>query len=70
MEHLGVIVAVCDPNDWVSSIVMVTKPNGSLRVCKAIKQEYFPMPMVEVIAAQVLRYFQFSTPVQVFGKFH
>ena len=53
MERLGVIEPVREPTDWVSSLVTVTKPNGSLRVCidprdlnKAIKCEHFPMPTI------------------------
>ena len=48
MEHLKVIELVREPSDWVSSMVTVTKPNGSLHVCidprdlnKAIKREMF-----------------------------
>lgn len=58
MERLGVIEPAREPIDWVSSMVTVTKLNGTLRVCidpcdlnRAIKREYFPMPTVEEIAA-------------------
>ena len=33
MVKLGVIEGVEEPTEWVSSMVVVTKPNGSLRVC-------------------------------------
>ena len=33
LEAQGVITKVLEPTDWVKSLVCVTKPNGSLRLC-------------------------------------
>lgn len=51
MTELGVITPVTEPTEWVSSLVVVEKPNGSLRVCldprnlnKAIKREHYRLP--------------------------
>ena len=33
MESLGVISKVTEPTDWVSSLVIVHKPDGRIRVC-------------------------------------
>ncbi|XP_045104351.1 uncharacterized protein LOC123499883 [Portunus trituberculatus] len=33
MQKLGVIEKMDDPTEWVSSLVVARKPNGSLRVC-------------------------------------
>ena len=51
MTQLGVIVPVTEPTEWVSSLVVVEKPNGSLRVFldprnlnKAIKREHYRLP--------------------------
>jgi hypothetical protein len=48
MERKNVIRKVEEPTDWVSSMVVVEKPNGKLRICldpkhlnKAIKREHF-----------------------------
>ena len=56
MVDLGVIEKVEAPTDWVNSIVVVGKPNGSIRVCldpkdlnKAIKRERFQLPTREDI---------------------
>lgn len=45
MEKQGYIKKVVEPTDWVSSVIVVRKPNGKLRVCidpsnlnKAIKR--------------------------------
>ena len=59
MENLGVIRKVEKPTEWVNSFVLVTKPNGKLRVCldprslnDAIKREHFKLPTREEIAAK------------------
>ena len=59
MEHeLDVIYRVEEPTEWVSSLVIVEKPNtnGSLRICldpkdlnKAIKRQHYPIPTNEDI---------------------
>ena len=43
-----------EPTDWVSSLVVVEKPNGKLRVCidpvhlnQALKQSHYPLPVIE-----------------------
>jgi len=50
MKKLNVIEKVEEAIDWVKSMVVITKPNGKLRICidprdlnKAVKQEYYPM---------------------------
>ena len=59
METLGVIRKVEKPTAWVNSFVLVTKPNGKLRVCldprnlnNAIKREHFKLPTREEIVAK------------------
>ena len=55
MEALGVIYAIQEPTDWVSSLVVQTKDNGKLRVCldpkclniMAIKRQHYPIPTNE-----------------------
>ena len=50
-----VIEKVSEPTDWVSSMVVVTKPNSDdLRICidptdlnKAIKRNHYPLPIIE-----------------------
>ena len=53
MTQLDIIVSINEPTDWVSSLVMVEKLNGSLRVYldprnlnKTIKREYHCLPIV------------------------
>ena len=60
MEQLGVIEKQEGPTDWVSSMVVVEKPDKSLRICmdpkdlnKAVKREHFVMPTVEEITAEL-----------------
>ena len=56
MEKRGVIRKVEEPTDWVNSMAIVEKPDGSLRICldprhlnKGIKREHFQLPTIEVI---------------------
>ena len=60
MVKLGIIEKANEPTDWVSSLVVVQKPNGKLRVCldprdlnKAIKREHYQLPTTEDILAQM-----------------
>ena len=52
----GIIMPVDELTDWVNSLVVREKPNGSLQVCldprdlyKAIKRENYPVPTVESV---------------------
>ena len=60
MEKLGVIRKAEGPTEWVSSLVVVEKPNGKVRLCldprdlnKAIQREHYPMKSVEEVAAEL-----------------
>lgn len=59
MESLGVIRKIDEPTEWVSSLVIVDKKNGKLRICldprdlnRAIRREHFKLPTCEEIMAQ------------------
>ncbi len=56
MEQNGIIESVTKPTDWVNSLVIVQKPNGSLRLCldpqvlnNAIRRPHYPMKTLEDI---------------------
>ena len=56
LEAQGIITKVSEPTDWVNSLVCVTKPNGSLRLCldpkdlnKAIKRPHHHTPTIDEI---------------------
>ena len=58
-DSLDVIEKVQGPSDWVSSMVVIVKPN-KLRLCMdprdlncAIKREHYPMVTVEEVAARM-----------------
>ena len=60
MENSGVIRKVDEPTDWVSSMVIVEKPNKTLRICldlrnlnTAVKQENFQLPTIEEITSRM-----------------
>ena len=59
MEKLDIITKMDEPTDWVSSMVIVVKKNGDLRLCldprdlnKVIKREHFQLPTREGIMSQ------------------
>ena len=58
MENVSIIKKkpLNEPADWVSTVVCVDKPNGSIWVCldprdlnRAITREHYPLPLVEDI---------------------
>ena len=61
MEQMGVIRKVDEPTDWVSSVVIVEKPNSNkLRICldpkdlnNAIKREHLELPTLEEITSRM-----------------
>ena len=60
MEAKEVITKVDTPSDWVNSLVIVEKPDGTLRICldprelnKSIKREHYQIPTLEDIQAKL-----------------
>ena len=60
MEKLGIIEKVEKSTDWVNALVVVSKPNGKLRVCldprplnQAIKRHHYRLPTAEEIISQM-----------------
>ena len=60
MQDIGVIEKVNGPTDWVSSIVIVGKPNGDIRICldpkklnDAIIREHHYTQKLEVVLPQL-----------------
>ena len=66
MEKLDIIEKISEPTYWVNSLVIVSKPNGKLRICidprdlnRAIKFQHFQLLLAENLFAQmsVAKYF-------------
>ena len=62
MKHIGVIEAVTEPTEWVSSMVAAKKKDGSIRLCidpvhinKALLRRHHPMKTID----DILGYFPF-----------
>ena len=59
MVDLKVITKVNEPTEWVSSVVIVKKSNGDLRICldprslnQAIRRQHYKLPTREEVMAQ------------------
>ena len=60
IESDGVLTPVTEATDRVSSMVIVEKPSGQIRICldlndlnRAIKCEYYPMPTIEEVSTRL-----------------
>ena len=60
LTSLRVIAPVDSPTDWVSNVVVATKPSGDLRICidpkglnKALKRERYPIPVIEDVLPEL-----------------
>ena len=60
MEQLGVVAKVDTPTDWCAGMVVVPKPNSTLRICvdltklnQSVCREHHPLPAVEQTLAQL-----------------
>ena len=68
MEQMGVVSRVREPTDWCSSMVVVPKADGSVRICvdlsrlnESVRREHHPLPAVEQALAQLAE-------AQIFSK--
>ena len=60
MTQQGIIAPVRRPTQWISSMVIVPKKNGTMRICldpqdlnRAIQREHYPLPTIEDIATRL-----------------
>ena len=60
MESLGVISKIDEPTEWCSLMVVVPKPNGTVRICvdltklnESVQRERLLLPSVEQTLAQI-----------------
>ena len=60
LVHRDIIAPVAKPTSWISSMVVVPKKNGTLRICLdpkdlncAIQREHYPLPTIEDIATRL-----------------
>ena len=60
MEKQGIIRKVDEPTDWCAGMVIVPKPNGSLRICgdftrlnECVRRERHILPSVEHLLAGI-----------------
>ena len=60
LTKLGMTAPMDAPTDWVSNVVIATKPSGDLRICicpkelnKALKRERYPIPVIENVLPEL-----------------
>ena len=60
MVRANIIAPVTEPTQWISSMVVVPKKNGTLRICldpkelnAAILREHYPLPTIEDVATRL-----------------
>lgn len=60
LTRLQIIEPTQEPSDWISNLVVVEKPNGSLRICLdpkhlniAIKKDYYNIPTLEDLKSKL-----------------
>ena len=60
MESAGIITRVEEPTDWCAGMVVVPKPNGTVRICvdltrlnESVKREQYIMPSVDETLAKM-----------------
>ena len=68
LDGVQMIRKVKEPTEWVSSLVVVEKPNGKSRICidpvhlnTALKRSHYPLPVIEDVLPELSK-------VKVFSK--
>ena len=65
------------PTDWVSNVVIATKPPGDLRICidpkelnKVLKRERYPIPVIENVLPELSKARVFTKADARIGYWH
>lgn len=60
LEKCEIITRVTTPTPWITSMVVIPKKNGKLRICLgpmdlncALQRENYPMPTIEEVASRL-----------------
>ena len=68
MEAAGIITPVTEASSWVSALLVVSKPDGRIRLCidpkplnKALQRARYPMPTIDDVLPQLTGAKVFST---------
>ena len=68
MVDQGIIVPEPEPSLWISALIVVTKPNGDIRICinpkplnKALRRNHYPLPTIDDVIPDLKQAKVFST---------
>ena len=68
MVDQGIIVQEPEPSLWISALIVVTKPNGDIRICidpkplnKALRRNHYPLPTIDDVIPDLKQAKVFST---------
>ena len=68
LQELGIITKVETPTDWISSLVVVKKPSGKMRICidpkplnRALKRSHYPLKVIEELLPELQKAKVFTT---------
>ena len=67
MEARGIIAQMSEPSEWISSMVVVKKPSGDLRICidpkdlnSALQRARYPLPTIDDVLPKLTKARVFS----------
>lgn len=73
----GVLTPVDVPTDWISSVVIVTKQSGDIRLCidpkplnSALKRNHYPSPLIDDLLSDLENVELFSVAGAINGLWH
>ena len=77
LVKMGILEPVDVPTDWISSVVVVKKSNGKIRLCidpkplnQALRRNYYPLPVIDDLLPQLTNAKVFSVVDAKNGFWH
>jgi hypothetical protein len=77
MEAVGILERVTEPTEWVSPMVVTSKPTGGFRICidptdltQSVKRQHFAVRSAEELFGRLskAKYYAVLNPTSGFGR--